>query len=79
MTPVAVVTGAARGIGRETVRLLVARGAQVVALMTAQADAAASLAAATRLAEAATGSAAGFVLACQSHPVTDTAEIDFDV
>ena len=28
---VAVVTGAARGIGRETVRLLVARGAQVVA------------------------------------------------
>ena len=22
---------------------------------------------------------AGFVLACQSHPVTDTAEIDFDV
>ena len=39
------------------------RGAQVVALMTAQADAAASLAAATRLAEAATGSAAGFVLA----------------
>jgi NAD(P)-dependent dehydrogenase (short-subunit alcohol dehydrogenase family) len=28
---VAVVTGAARGIGRETVRLVVARGAQVVA------------------------------------------------